>query len=130
MCPLRGESAKVLDEREQRVYEVYEREGRFRPQAYFMIFMALARCRMVDGKPGHVSGKELLRAFAEEARSQYGPMALEVLQHLGLKNTRDIGNLVFLMVREGLLSRTAADSQQDFENGYDFEEEFIHRYEW
>ena len=120
----------MLDEREERVYELFEREGRFRPQAYFMIFMALARCRMVDGKPGHVTGKELLGAFADEVRSQYGPMALEVLRHLGLESSRDVGELVFLMVREGLLSSTEADSERDFENGYDFEEEFIQRYDW
>ncbi len=120
----------MLDEREARVYEIFERNQRFRPQAFFLVFMALARCRMVDGQPGHVTGKDVLKAFADEARSQYGPMALPVLSHLGLERGRDVGELVFLMVREGLLTRTEEDSLKDFEDGYDFEEEFVSRYEW
>ncbi|MCK4305081.1 MAG: hypothetical protein KAY24_12660 [Candidatus Eisenbacteria sp.] len=120
----------MRDEREARIYEIYERNTRFKPQAFFLIFMALARCRLMDGRAGHVSGNELLRAFAEEARSQYGPMALSVLNHMGFHNSKDVGELVFLMVQEGLLSKTDQDSLRDFEKGYDFEEEFVHKYQW
>lgn len=120
----------MRDEREQRIYEVYERNPRFKPQAYYLIYLALARCRMVHGKQGHVSGGELLRAFAEEARNQYGPMALSVLNHMGLHNTKEIGELVFLMVSNDLLSKTDQDSLSEFEDGYDFEEEFVGKYEW
>jgi len=120
----------VRDEREARIYEIYASDDRFRPQAFYLIFMALARCRLVDGKPGHVTGNQLLQAFANEARSQYGPMALTVLNHLGLHSARDVGELVFLMVKEGLLSKTDEDSLDDFEGAYDFEEEFVRKYKW
>jgi uncharacterized repeat protein (TIGR04138 family) len=120
----------VRDDREQRIYDVYEANPRFKPQAYYLIYLALARCRMVYAQEGHVSGQELLQAFAEEARNQYGPMALSVLNHMGLYQTQDIGELVFLMVSNELLSKTERDSLDDFEHGYDFEEEFVSKYEW
>ncbi len=120
----------MRDEREARIYEIYERKPRFKPQAYFFIFMALARSRLMHEHKGHVSGRQLLEAFAEEGRNQYGPMALSVLQHLGFTCARDVGELVFLMVEEGLLSKTNEDSLADFEDGYDFEEEFVTKYRW
>jgi uncharacterized repeat protein (TIGR04138 family) len=120
----------VKDEREERIYEICELAPRFKPQAFFFIFMALARCRVTDGVSGHVTGQQLLRAFAEEARGQYGPMAKTVLNHMGFQTTRDVGDLVFLMVQEGLLSKTEQDSPEDFADGYDFDEEFVQRYEW
>jgi uncharacterized repeat protein (TIGR04138 family) len=120
----------VQDEREEHIYEICEKAPRFKPQAFFFVFMALARCRVTEGLSGHVSGKQLLRAFADEARSQYGPMAKAVLNHMGFHSTRDVGDLVFLMVQEGLLSKTDQDSAEDFADGFDFDEEFVQRYEW
>lgn len=114
----------MIDQREKRIYELSERDPRFRPQAYFFIYMALARARLMFGRDGHIRGRELLAAFAEEARSQYGPTALTVLRHLGFRTTRDVGELVFGMVAEGLLSKTAEDLIEDFDAAYEFEDEF------
>lgn len=120
----------MRDEREERIYEICEKESRFRPQAFFFIYMALQRCRANEGLSGHVTGQQLLKAFADEARSQYGPMAKAVLNHMGFYNTRDVGDLVFLMVQEGLLSKTEQDSLGDFSDAYDFDQEFVERYRW
>jgi len=120
----------VRDEREEKIYELYERVSRFKPQAYYLIYMALERCHLIQDRKRHVTGKELVQGFAAEARNQYGPMALSVLNHLGLTCTRDIGELVFLMVSEGLLRSTEEDQIEDFEDVYDFEAEFVQKYEW
>ncbi|MBD3237414.1 MAG: hypothetical protein GF330_11970 [Candidatus Eisenbacteria bacterium] len=114
----------MIDERERRIYELCERDPRFRPQAFFLIYMALARARQLFAREGHIRGRELLTAFAEEARDQYGPMALTVLRHFGLRRTRDVGELVFRMVEEGLLSSTAEDCINDFDDVYDFAQAF------
>ncbi len=120
----------MRDEREERIYQISEKHPRFKPQAFFFIFMAIARSRRTEGVEGHVTGKQLLNAFADEARAQYGPMALTVLNHMGFHSARDVGECVFLMVQEGLLSKTDQDSMEDFAEGYDFEEEFVTRYRW
>lgn len=120
----------MIDEREGRIYSICDRDPRFKPQAFFFIYMALAHANALFSRDGHVAGRELLTAFADEARRQYGPMALEVLAHMGLRSTRDVGELVFLMVREGLLSKNADDCIEDFENAYDFKAEFARSSRW
>jgi uncharacterized repeat protein (TIGR04138 family) len=120
----------MRDEREERIYKICETNTQFKPQAFFFVYMVLGRCRNILEKPGHVSGAELLKAFSEEARAQYGPMGLTVLNHMGFQSTEDVGRLVFLMVEEGLLSRTDNDSLEDFKNKYEFQEEFVTKYQW
>ncbi len=119
-----------MDERERRIYEICERQDRFKPQAFFFIYEAIARSHLETGKTGHVTAKELLEGFAKEARSRFGPMALEVLEHMGFRSTRDVGELVYLMIEEGLLAKTEEDHVEDFEGVFDFREEFVEKYEW
>lgn len=120
----------MRDEREERIYHICETDDQYKPQAFFFIYLVLGRCRNVLEKPGHVSGQDLLKAFSEEARMQYGPMALTVLNHMGFRSTEDVGRLVFLMVEEGLLSRTEKDTLEDFKEKYEFQEEFVAKYQW
>jgi len=120
----------MLDEREEKIYQICETDEQYKAQAFFFIYLVLGRCRMMNDKKGHVTGKELLAAFSDEARAQYGPMALSVLNHLGFASTLDVGKLVFLMVENGLLSRTESDTLDDFKNVYDFDEEFVTNYQW
>lgn len=68
----------------------------------------------------HVSGKELLEGIQEYSLSQFGPMALTVLETWGITRCEDFGEIVFNMVEAGILSKTPTDSRDDFKNGYDF----------
>lgn len=116
---------KDLDEL---IYETAESSGRFRPMAFFLILQALQEAQVRRKRRGHVGGRELLDALRVLARRQYGPMALTVLQHAGLHRTEDVGDLVFLMVDEGLLKKEDDDGPDDFREVYDFKEAF--RYTW
>ncbi len=120
----------MRDEREEKIYQICETGIKFKAQAFFFIYMVLGRCRLVDEQRGHVTGQELLAAFSAEAKSQYGPMALTVLNHMGITATLDVGELVFLMVDNGLLSRTEKDTLDDFKDVFDFEQEFVTNYDW
>jgi uncharacterized repeat protein (TIGR04138 family) len=51
-------------------------------------------------------------------------MAKTVLEHWGLKETGDFGNMVFNMIKVGLLSKTEEDSIEDFRDVFDFQETF------
>ena len=53
-------------------------------------------------------------------------MAKTVLQHWGITQTADFGNIVFNMIEAGLLSKTADDTHHDFDAVYDFETAFRH----
>ena len=51
-------------------------------------------------------------------------MARVVLTHWGITKTEDFGNIVFNMIGKSLLSKTEADSIDDFKGVYDFNAAF------
>ncbi len=111
----------------QRVEELAEQDGRYRKEAFFFVFEALQyTVESVErtGKTRHVTGKELLQGVSEYGREQFGPMTKTVFEHWGLSETRDFGEIVFLLVDAGLMGKTDEDSIDDFIDIYDFEVEF------
>ena len=72
----------------------------------------------------HVTVQELLSGIRQFALTQYGPMAITVLDEWGVKTCGDFGELVFNMIEAGLLAKTENDSREDFKNGYDFADAF------
>jgi uncharacterized repeat protein (TIGR04138 family) len=72
----------------------------------------------------HVTGQELLAGIRDYVLSQFGPMAITVLEEWGITRCEDIGEIVFNIVEAGLFSKTETDSREDFQNGYDFDEAF------
>ncbi len=78
----------------------------------------------------HVSGPELAHACREYALSQYGLMSRQVLDHWGIRQTDDIGRIVFTLVEVGLLTTQPTDSEDDFRGVYDFDRVFSTGYRW
>ncbi|OGW84024.1 MAG: hypothetical protein A3C47_01460 [Omnitrophica bacterium RIFCSPHIGHO2_02_FULL_51_18] len=99
-----------------RLSRLLKKDGRYKEEAYLFVMNALNHAVERLGKPGHVTGQELLRAIQEEAQTQFGPMSATVFQHWGIKNSLDFGLLVFKMVEEGILSKTETDRLEDFRN--------------
>ncbi len=82
--------------------------------------------RLSDLAPSsHVTAGELLEGFRLQALREFGPMAIIVLEYWGVKNSRDIGRMVFNLVEAGAFGRTESDSVEDFGHGYDFHEAFV-----
>lgn len=72
----------------------------------------------------HVSGVELLNGFRDFALQEFGPMASTVLSEWGIRQSSDVGAMVFNLVEVGAFGRTDNDSPKDFENVFDFGETF------
>jgi len=115
----------------KRVEAVAEQDGRYRKEAYLFLYAALeytvrklGRDKAKTQVERHVTGQELARGIAAFAREQYGPMALSVLEHWGVRRTRDFGEMVFLLVNAEMMSKTEEDRIEDFTDVYDFEKEF------
>jgi len=105
------------------------KDPRYARDAYLFIREALDYTQKTTGKDSrgrirHVTGQELLAGIKDYALSQFGPMALTVLEEWGIHKCVDFGNMVFNMVEIGLLAKTENDSQADFEDGYDFIDAF------
>lgn len=110
--------------------QLERRNPRFARSAYLFILTALQRCMERLDAPRHVSGAELAEGVRELALERYGPLARTVLEHWGIHSTGDIGDLVFLMVENGVLIKQPHDTREDFEGLYSFTQAFETDYPW
>lgn len=78
--------------------------------------------------PRHVTGQELCEAARLYATEQYGYLAKTVLNSWGIYTTSDFGEIVYNLIRVGLMRKTKEDRREDFDNVYDFEEAFCRNY--
>jgi uncharacterized repeat protein (TIGR04138 family) len=114
----------------QQVEQLAERLGIYRAEAYFWVMRALEFTRRRLRRPGHVTGQELCEGARELALDEYGPMALEVLHHWGIRRTEDMGEIVFQMIEAGLMRKTEEDRKEDFAGVFDFAQAFVQDYRW
>jgi uncharacterized repeat protein (TIGR04138 family) len=73
----------------------------------------------------HLTGQQLCDAVRQYALEQYGLMAKAVLNSWGVKNTGDIGNIVFNLIEAGQMRKTKQDRREDFDNVFDFEQALV-----
>ncbi len=73
----------------------------------------------------HVSAKELLMGFRDFALKQYGPMASTLFSEWGISSCDDVGNMVFLLIEEGMFGKQDSDSPEDFKPYYSFHDAFV-----
>ena len=52
-------------------------------------------------------------------------MAVTVLTYWGLRQTEDVGHMVFNLVNAGVFGKTDEDTLENFRNVYEFEEVFL-----
>lgn len=76
----------------------------------------------------HLTGQEFCDAIRVYALQQYGYLALNVLHSMGLRSTRDFGNLVYNMIGIGIMRKSRRDRPEHFHDIYDFETAFRKEY--
>ena len=103
---------------------IIRKDPRYKEDAYLFVMEALWFTQRSLKREGHVTGGELLEGIKDLLKEQYGPMAKVVLEHWGVNKTEDFGEIVFNMVENGLMGRTAEDSRADFKDVYDFDAAF------
>lgn len=110
---------------EESVASIIRREARYDALAYHFLKDALDyTLKMVieenGGRGRHVSGKELLEGFRDLALEQFGPMASTLMDEWGVKECRDVGNMVFHLIDEQVFGRQESDKPEDFDGVFDF----------
>lgn len=106
------------------------RHPRYHGKAYLFLLSALQAVIEDLEQPRHISGSELAQGVRELAMERFGPMARAVLEHWGIHNTDDLGEIVFALVECGVLVKQDEDSRDDFRDVFDFEEAFDQGYPW
>jgi uncharacterized repeat protein (TIGR04138 family) len=109
--------------------QILSEDTRYDPEAYQFVRQALDYSirlfeKPVEGPGRHVSGAELLEGARKLALKEYGPLAKTVLARWGIRQTEDIGAIVFRLVDKGVLGKTDEDDLADFSSGYDFDAAF------
>ena len=105
---------------------ILQRDLRYTAEAYFFVREALDHIVRQLEAPRHISGQELLDGIRKYALAEFGPLTKRVLFEWGITECIDFGHIVFNLVNEGLLGKTDEDSIDDFADGYDFAEAFVH----
>lgn len=110
--------------------QIRAREPRYDERAYLFVLNALEECQARLTERRHITGPELAHACRTLALQRFGVTAKLVLEHWGVKGTRDIGDIVFTLVDLGLLISQPQDSRNDFTEVFDFEKAFEREYPW
>ncbi len=103
---------------------IIQRDHRYPAEAYKFVNSAVMytikklKSGVVSGGR-HVNARELVSGLAEFSVEQFGPLAWEVLRNWNLTKPTDIGNAVFNLISEKLLSQSEDDSLEDFNIDFD-----------
>ncbi len=116
--------------------EISCQDGRYDTKALKFVFEGLGhtirRIREAEEEdqesPRHITGAELAEGIAQLAVERWGLLARMVLNQWGLKTTRDLGEIVYLMIANKWMTAQESDRIEDFDNVFDFEQVFEKQY--
>ena len=104
--------------------ELMKDNRQYSSHAYEFVLDTLTYVVDRNAERRHITGRELLSGVREFALDSWGLMARHVLNSWGIKSTDDIGEIVFLLVNAGILSKTDQDKKEDFQHVFPFTEAF------
>lgn len=114
--------------------EFFERtirkDGRYPLGAYDFLHRGLERATLHvhgDADPAqsrHVSGQQLCETLRVLALERWGALAKTVLERWNIRRTRDFGEMVYFLIKLGLMGKQDSDQIEDFDDVYDFDEAF------
>lgn len=106
--------------------ELCRRDTRYPFEAYDFVYQALGYVQhemkkkgTIKEGPNHVTGQQLSEGCRDFAIQEYGMMAGTVLNTWNIKETADIGELVYNLININLMTKTDTDRKEDFHNVYD-----------
>ncbi|MFH1755739.1 MAG: Minf_1886 family protein [Candidatus Latescibacterota bacterium] len=106
----------------QAIKRIRIRDDRYHGDLYGFVMLGLEYTCSSLGEYRHVSARELVEGLCAYAKKTYGLMAFTVLNHWGIRSTRDFGMAVFHLIDEGVLFKRDEESVEDFDNLLDLQE--------
>ena len=113
------------------IEEIAEKDGRYDAGAMRFVYEGLGNTiatfretHAEDAGPHHITGAELAKGLAQLAIQRWGRLSRMVLNHWGVNTTRDLGEIVYLMIRHKWMTAQETDRIEDFDDVYDFEDVF------
>ena len=106
------------------------RETRFDERAYLFVLAALEFSQTRLPERRHITGRELAIACRDLALQRFGVLSRLVLEHWGIRNSGDIGDIVFTLVELEFLLSQPTDNRDEFATAFDFAQAFERGYPW
>lgn len=110
------------------IEEIAKDDGRYDAMAFKYVHDGLGKIvqkiresRGYDPEPHHISGQDLAMGLAELAVERWGRLARLVFTRWGMSNSRDFGEIVYLMIENGWMTAQETDTIEDFDDVFDFE---------
>jgi uncharacterized repeat protein (TIGR04138 family) len=117
-----GENKKTIE-------EVIHEDGRYRVEAFGFLHEGLAKAvqnvyEEPEGPGHHVTGQQLCESLRALAIERYGMMAPAVLRWWGVRESIDFGQMVYLLIKHGLMRKTDEDNIEDFRDVFSLDRDF------
>jgi uncharacterized repeat protein (TIGR04138 family) len=77
----------------------------------------------------HISGQQLCDGIRQYALAQFGLMSKTVLNSWGIHSTGDFGDIVYNLIRVGIMKKSPHDCRSHFDNVYEFDSAFEREFE-
>jgi uncharacterized repeat protein (TIGR04138 family) len=107
------------------IEEIAEHDGRFNPRALRFVYDGLGyTVKKISCQPGHVTGQILCEGLKQMALEKWGRLSLLVLNTWQVKSTKDIGEIVYLLIKHKWMKAQPTDSIDDFKDVFDFKTAF------
>ncbi|MFH1707956.1 MAG: Minf_1886 family protein [Planctomycetota bacterium] len=114
------------------VERLANQDKRYHKDAFYYVARAIEssheKIRRKERKRRHITGQELVAEVVDLASDDFGRLAELVFDAWGVRTTLDIGEIVFLMVANGILSAQESDSKEDFRDVCEFAHAFDRDY--
>ena len=126
----------MSQEFKKRVEDLFEEDGRYPLEAAQFVqeglnhTINLYHSDVSVGGRHHVGGRQLCEGLRDLAAKRWGYLARSVLESWNVRQTRDFGEIVFLLVNNRWMQKEADDRPEDFDEVYDFNEAFDRKFEF
>ena len=115
---------------EKTIEKIAHDDGRYDAKALHFVYEGLGqtiqkiREHVETPEDRHITGEELANGLGLLAICKWGKLARLVLNEWGIRNTRDFGEIVYLMIENKWMRSQEADRIEDFDNVFDFKTMF------
>ncbi len=111
--------------------QIAREDGRFSPNGARFVYEGLGyTAKRIADEPRHVTGQMLCEGIRRFAAERWGRLAMLVLNAWGIKTTRDLGEIVYMMISNKWMSAQPTDSIEDFDDVYDFQTVFKDQFQF
>ena len=104
---------------EEQVEAIREDDQRYEPDAYYFLMHSMEWQHHQLGRAGHMKAHEVLDGICGFAHLQFGLMSRCVLEQWGIKQTDDVGEMVYNFVNRRFWGKTEDDSLEEFQGVFD-----------